>query len=131
MPALAPARVALLSYAPAAGQTWSGTAATITITATSGTFTPGPVTWVGNAATITVTATSGAFTPGAVTWVGNDATITITATSGSWVAPQTWVGNAATITITATSGTWVQLRAGYVCLEVDGDYVTLTVSEDC
>ena len=107
---IAAGRVALLS-ASSPSQTWAGTAATITVTATSGSFAPGTVTWVGTAATLAVTATSGSWVPGAVVWVGNDGTITITATPGAWTQ---------------------LIEAGYVCLTVDLEYeVTLTVSEDC
>lgn len=110
MPALAPARVALLSFSTAGPQTWTGTAATVTITGTSGSFTPGAVTWTGTDATVTVTAASGSFTPGTATWTGTDATVVVTASSGSFVQV---------------------IAAGYVCVEVAADSVTLTVSEDC
>ena len=110
MAAITPARIALLSTAVAGSQTWTGTAATVTITGTSGSFIPGAVTWTGTDATVTVTAASGAFTPGAATWTGTDATIVVTATSGSFVQV---------------------IAAGYVCVTVAADSVTLTVSEDC
>ena len=111
MPALVPARVALLSYSPAANQTWTGAAAAVTITATSGSFTPGDVTWVGTEGTALVTATSGSWVPGSVTWVGTDGTVTIIATSGAFIQ---------------------LIAAGYVCLTVAAEYnVSLTVSEDC
>jgi hypothetical protein len=115
-------------------QTWTGTGATVTITATSGSFTPGgTATWTGNGATVTIAATSDAFaasgtavwssTDGLVTvtgtsssfvgtgttvWTGTDATVTITATSDAFtVGAATWTGNGATVTITATSDAFV------------------------
>lgn len=110
MPAITPGRVALLSYTTVGPQTWTGTAATVTITGTSGTWSPGTATWTGTDATVTVTAASGTWVPGTATWTGTDATVVIT----------------------ANSGTWIQVVAvGYVCVEVAADYVTLTVSEDC
>lgn len=110
MPAIAPARIALLSFSSAGPQTWTGTAGTVLVTATSGTFTAGSVTWTGAEATVLVTATSGTWSPGAATWTGTGATITVTATSGSFVQV---------------------VGAGYVCVTVAADSVTLTVSEDC
>lgn len=111
MAAIGPARVALLSYAPVVAQTWTGTAATVTITATSGAFTPGDVTWTGAAGTALVTATSGSWVPGSVTWVGTEGTVSIVATSSAFIQ---------------------LIAAGYVCLTVAAEHnVTLTVSEDC
>ena len=112
MAAIVPARVALISFDPAAGnQSWTGATATVTITATSGSFTPGDVTWTGTDATALATATSGSWVPGSVTWVGSDGTVSIVATSGAFIQ---------------------LIAAGYVCLTVAAEYnVSLTGSEDC
>lgn len=109
---IAPARIALLSYdAGAAPQTWTGTAATVAVTATSGSFVAGDVTWTGTVGTALVTATSGSWVPGSVAWVGTDGTVSIVATSAAFIQ---------------------LIAAGYVCLTVAAQYeVTLTVSEGC
>lgn len=91
-------------------QTWTGSAATVAIAASSGTFVPGVATWSGSSAAVAVAASSGTFTAGPVTWTGSAATIAVAATSGTFSAggsPQTWNGTAGTVTATATSGTFV------------------------
>lgn len=96
----------VIALPPPADQTWTGSSATVTATATSGAFAPGGVTWTGNAAALTVTATSGTFAATA-TWAGSQATVAATATSGTFVpGAATWAGSAAAVTATADSGTF-------------------------
>jgi hypothetical protein len=96
-------------------QTWTGTGATVTITATSGSFTPGgTATWTGNGATVTVTATSDSFAAsGTAVWSSTDGLVTVTGTSSSFVGTGTtvWTGTDATVTrdvdaFTVGAATW-------------------------
>ena len=96
------------SFTPSA-VTWAGTGASVDVTATTGSFTPAAVTWAGTTAAVDVTATTGSFTPAAVTWAGTGAAVDVTPTSGSFStggAPQTWTGTTAAVNITPTSGTF-------------------------
>ena len=73
-----------------------------------------PQTWTGTAATIELAATSGSFAPGAVVWTGTAATVELAATSGSFLSVGIWVGSTATIELSATSAGLVPLNLTFV-----------------
>ena len=60
MPALAPARIALISYT--SNQTWTGSAGALALVGTSGQFTEPQQVWTGTAGALALAGTSGAFT---------------------------------------------------------------------
>ena len=72
------------------GQTWSGSAGTVTVTGTSGTFT-GTNLWSGSVGTITVTGTSSTFTA-AATWTASNGTVLIVGDSRGFEGAVTSTG---------------------------------------
>jgi len=120
-----------VALAPATGgspQTWTGSDSNVTVTPTSGLFTPGSVTWTGSDSNVTVTPTSGLFTPGSVTWTGSDSNVTVTPTSGLFTPGSvTWTGSDSNVTVTPTSGlfvpgsvTWVGSNGNVTVTPVSG-----------
>ena len=112
-----------------AAQTWTGTPATITVTAASGTWAQ-PQVWTrtttyvvledgdtvvwydepvvdGIEASIIVVGTSGTWVAAQhQTWTATPGTVTVVGASGTWAEAQVWTRTAATVTVTAASGTW-------------------------
>lgn len=95
-------------------QTWTGSAAAIDATATSGAFAgDGTATWSGSTAAVSAAAVSGEFTAGTQTWTGTPANVAASATPGAFSGAGTapWAGNTATVDAAAVSGAFTPASA--------------------